>query len=142
MGRIVFDYVWITVAIAVLFMVLGHFFPSLGSSSGAVTTVVAAMTTGQLYGQRIGEEVSSGFAWKTAAILTVVSLILGGLVIAGLHMSGIPLFPEDMAFGAGTWALIFGIGGLIALLVTRFAFRWGVKTGAKAAALRKGRDIT
>jgi len=136
MGRIIFDFVGVTLIIALIFGAISYFFPSVGNSSGAVTSVVAAMTTGQLYGQRTGQEVSSGFAWKVAAILTVVSLIIGAVVIAGFRLAGEPLLPEDINLDAGTIGLVFAIAGLIVFLISRFAFRWGVKTGARGAALR------
>ncbi len=140
MGRITFDYLWITVVLSLAMIVISHFFPNLGGSSGFVTTVVAGMTTGQLYGQRTGEEVSSGFAWKTAAILTVVSLIFGGVVIGGFHMAGQPLLPPDLALSFSVLAIVLAFAGLIVLLVTRFAFRWGVKQGAKVVALKKDKE--
>ena len=140
MGRIVFDYLWLTILIAVVFAVLTYFFSDLGGSSGAVTTVVAAMSTGQLYGQRTGQEVSSGFAWKVAAVLTVVSLLFSGVVVAILHMVGVPLVPPEIELTAGVVVAILAISGLIALLVTRFVFSWGVKQGAKITAAKKKKD--
>jgi len=136
MGRIIFDYVWITLAIAIVFALIGYFFPDLGSSSSSVvTTMIAAMVAGQLHGQRTGLEVSSGFAWKAAAILTLVSLAIGVAFIALVQMSGEPLLPEDASFGV--FGVILAIFVFIGFLITRFAFRWGVKTGAKAAALKQ-----
>ena len=137
MGRIVIDYIWLTVAISLLLAALAYMFPALGSSSSMITTMIAAMTAGQFYGGRTAQEASSGFAWKVAGILTLVSLVLGAIVLAAFHFAGLPLLPEGTDIGAGAWILIIGISSLVVFLITRFFFRMGVKMGAKTAALKK-----
>ena len=122
MGRIAFDFTWIPIAIAILLAVISYFFSDLGSTSSMITTVVAAMTTGQLYGQRTGAEVTSGFAWKAAAVMTLVSILIAVVVISGLQLAGVPLFPGDIP--QDVIAIAIAIGALIAFLVCRFAFRW------------------
>lgn len=140
MRRIVIDFLWISVVIALILGVISYFYPNLGSSSGAVTTTVAAMTAGQMYGQRTGTEVSKGFAWKAAAWMTVASLALAAVVLGALKAADIPLLPDgSVELSLGTWALITMFISILVLLVTRFTFRWGVKTGVKAAALRRER---
>lgn len=136
MGRIVIDYIWLTIVMSILLAVLAYMFPALGSSSSMITTMIAAMTAGQFHGGRTGQEVSSGFAWKTAGILTLVSLVLGALVLGAFHLAGAPLLPEGMDIGAGAWIMIIGISSLVVFLISRFFFRMGVKNGAKASALK------
>lgn len=140
MGRIIVDYIWISVAITIVFGIIAYFFPDFGSSGGAVTSVITAMVTGQLHGQRTGSEVTSGFAWKTAAILTLVALLMAAVIVGGLQLAGVPVLPEGPPIGAGGWVMIIGFSALLILMVTRFTFRWAVKLGAKAAALKKGND--
>ena len=137
MGRIVFDYFWITVLMGIVYALIGYFIADLGNSSTAVTTVIAAMVSGQLYGQRTGQEVSSGFAWKVAAVLTVVSLLFGVVVLVGLQLAGVSILPDDVEPDFGILAVLIAAFALIGLLITRFAFRWGVKNGATTAAAKK-----
>jgi len=137
MGRIIFDYAWISITITILLGLIAYFFPDFGGSGSAVTTVVSGMVTGQLLGQRTGQEVTSAFAWKVAAILTLVALLIAALIVIGFHFVGVPILPEGQPIGASGWVLILGISASIILLITRFSFRWGVKMGAKAAAQKK-----
>lgn len=130
MTRIVLDFFGVTILCAILFAVIAYFFPGLGSPSGAVTTVVAALVAGQLYGRRTGAEVSSGFAWKVAFVLTALSLILAALVLLGLPAMGIAVMPDaPISFVQLLFALVF-VGGL-SLLAIRFTFRMDVKQGSK-----------
>jgi len=128
MGRIILDFFGISLLCGAAFAAVAYFFPDVGSPSGAVSTVIGSMIAGQLYGRRTGEEVSSGFAWKVAAILTVVSLILAAAVFWFLKSQGDPdlaAMPLDLTLG------MFAFLGLLSLLAIRFTFRFGVKQGIK-----------
>lgn len=130
MRRIVFDFFLVMVLCGLAFALLSYFFPSLGSPSGAVSTVVASLIAGQLHGRRTGAEVSSGFAWKVAFILTILSLILAAVLLTGMLTLGPDSTPlAGLSFVQLLFALVF-VGGL-SLLAIRFTFRMGAKQGAQ-----------
>ncbi len=128
MGRIIVDFFGISILCGIVFAIISFFFPDLGSPGGAVSTVVAALIAGQFYGRRTGAEVTSGFAWKVAAILTLISVVLAGMIFGVLMSQGDPMLAElDRGVLAGATALL----GLLTLLAIRFLFRMGVKQGVK-----------
>ncbi len=135
MGRIIIDFFGALLLIAILLAVVSYFFPSFGGSGGAVTTVVAALVAGQFYGRRTGQPVSSGFAWKVAAVLTVLSLALAALILWYVVTAGVPVTEDGNALSSlspQVLLLVFGFLGLISLLGIRFMFSMGVKQGIKS----------
>jgi len=128
MGRIIVDFFGVSILCGLAFAILTYFFPDLGSPGGAVSTVVGSMVAGQLYGRRTGSEVSSGFAWKVAAILTAISLVLAFALLWFLKSQGDPRLAGDISPGLLTG--MFAFIGLLTLLAIRFMFRMGVKQGA------------
>jgi len=133
MTRIIIDYIWISIAITALLALIAHFFPNFGGTGGAVTTVVSAMVTGQLYGTRTGSEVTSGFAWKIAAVLTLVALLMAAAILMAFQLAGVPVLPTETPITGSVWVMVIGLSALVVILITRFSFRWGVKAGAKIA---------
>jgi len=128
MGRIVFDFLGVAFLCSAVFAIIAYFFPNLGSPSGAVSTVIGAMIAGQLHGRRTGEEVSSGFAWKVAALLTVVLLAVSGSLLAILKAQGDPVLADA---SAGLILGILAFLGLLSFFAIRFTFRWSVAQGVR-----------
>jgi len=136
MGRIILEYFGLTIVCAILIGVIAYFIPAVSGSTSAVTTVVASMIAGQLYGRRTGQEVSSGFAWKVAGILTLLSLIAGAVALWYIISAQIPVTDDGLTLDGLSPGMMLGIFvfvGLLSLLAIRFSFRMGVKQGAKLA---------
>lgn len=128
MGLIIRDFFAVSILCGIVFAIISYFFPDLGSPGGAVSTVVGAMLAGQFYGRRTGAEVSGGFAWKVAAILTAISLVLAGVLFWFLKSQGDPVLAD---LSAGILIASFAFLGVLSLLAIRFSFRFGVKQGVK-----------
>ncbi len=132
MKRIIIDFFAISILCAVVFAAIAHFFPDLGSPGGAISTVIGSMIAGQLHGARTGEEVSSGFAWKVAAILTLISILLAILVL--LVLRNVFDNPLTIGISVAQFLSVTAFAGILSLLAIRFTFRFGVKLGIKKPA--------
>jgi len=128
MGRIIVDFFAVSILCGILFAIIAYFFPDLGSPGGAISTVLGAMLAGQFYGRRTGAEVSSGFAWKVAAILTVLSVVLAAVLLMSLRALGDPTL---MGISVNMFLTAIVFLGVLSLLAIRFSFRIGVKQGVK-----------
>lgn len=138
MGRIIIDFVGLSVLAAIAFAAVEYFF-SINTPNGTVVTIVAAMVAGQLYGSRTGREVTSAFAWKVALVLTLVSLLIGTVILTGLSFLGESLIPEDISMGVLFVILLVAL--TVSVLIIRFTFRWAVKLGAKNSPNRADPEI-
>ena len=138
MGRVIVDFVGISLLGAIAFTAVEYFF-SINAPNGSVTTVIAGMVAGQLYGGRTGREGSSGFAWKVAGVLTAVSLLLFSMLAAGLYYLRAPMFPAGISVSQLIVAL--AVAAIVGILIIRFTFRWGVKMGAKNSPKRTDAEI-
>ncbi len=130
MIRIVFDFVWVSILVAILLGLIATVIPALGTSGTALGTMMGAMVSGQLYGRRMRAEATKGFAWQVAVVITIVTLVLTAIVINLMRRSG--GFAELGEVSVTAYAIGVAFVGVITLLIVRFFFRWGSKTGAKS----------
>ncbi len=130
MIRIVFDFLWVSILVAILLGLIATIIPALGTSGTAIGTITGAMVSGQLYGRRIRAEATKGFAWRVAVVITLVTLILTTILINVMRQSG--GFAEIGQISWTSYAIGVAFVGILTLLIVRYFFRWGSKTGAKS----------
>ncbi|MEL6978677.1 MAG: ABZJ_00895 family protein [Pseudomonadota bacterium] len=138
MGRIIVDFVAISIAVGLALALLELAIGQALAPSGSITTFIAALICGQLYGARDGADVSGAFAWKVAAALLAVVLALSAIVLA-LTPDFTARFSEVFSDPELSGVLIAAalILPLIVFLALRAAFGLGVSNGMK---LRQSRE--
>ena len=138
MTRIILDFFGVTILAAIAFTAVEYFF-GVNAPNGTVVSVIAAMVAGQLHGGRTGQEVSSGFAWRVAFVLTAISFTLLVIMTIGFQFLGESIVPADLSVTA--LLVILAIAGVIGVLIIRFTFRWAAKQGAKRSPKRADPEI-
>lgn len=138
MLRIVADFFGFAILISILFVALEFYF-QVNAPHGTVATAVSGMMSGLLHGGRTGRQVSSGFAWKVATVLTFASVTLFFVLQALVYSAGAQVFTAGLSLVEFLAALV-GIAAVILLLI-RFSFRSGVKHGAKRNPRRVNPEI-
>lgn len=105
-----------------------------GSAVNIVPQIVAAMLSGQRHGKRAGVRPNSGFAWKAAFLMTMISVglsILFAIVLIGL--AG-PADTDPLMNFLRTQVVVIVLVSLVIivlyLLVSRYFFGLGAKQGA------------
>ena len=131
-------YVLALVALIILSFAVSAFLGmEIGSAVNIVPQFAGALYAGQMYVKRTGQRPEDGFAWKAAICMTLTSISLSVIVIAGVIMV---LGTQGMGelFGAfseipASWliGIIFGLF-VIYTLVSRFFFGMGAKNQIKA----------
>ena len=124
MGRIVIDFLAISVVLTILVAMLGQVLPGVAQLGSLFGAGVAAFAAGHLHGRRTGAEADSGFAWRAAlAMAAAMTVVLTGALLVSPARESLATSPMGYAVGA----VVFG---LVILLVARLVFRLGTRTGA------------